>query len=87
MIKNWWKLILAVLVLAQGLIFPVGYFVWWGAANAWSYRLHDLLGPLYWFPLLATASVLGGAGIDRLAAWRPGPLRRVPAPAVAGTLE
>jgi hypothetical protein len=73
---------LAVLVLAQGLIFPVGYFVWWGAANAWSYRLHDLLGPLYWFPLLATASVLGGAGIDRLAAWRPGPLRRLPAPAV-----
>jgi hypothetical protein len=73
---------LAVLVLAQGLIFPVGYFVWWGAANAWSYGLHDLLGPLYWFPLLATVAVLGGAGIDHLATTRPSVLRRVPAAAV-----
>ncbi len=70
------------LVMAQGLLFPVGYFVWWGAANAWSYKLHDLLGPLYWFPTLASVSVLGGAGIDRLAASRPGPLRRLPAPSV-----
>jgi hypothetical protein len=71
------------LVVAQGLIFPLGYFVWWGAANAWAYGLHDLLGPLYWFPLLASVSVLGGAGIDRLATSRPGALRRLPPPAIA----
>ncbi|WP_421120598.1 hypothetical protein ACE2AJ_04600 [Aquihabitans daechungensis] len=70
------------LIVAQGLVFPLGYFVWWGAANAWSYGLHDLLGPLYWFPLLASVSVLGGAGIDRLAATRPGPLRGRSAPGI-----
>lgn len=74
---------LAALVVAQGLIFPVGYFVWWGSANARSYHLHDLLGPLYWFPVLAAVSVLGGAGVDRLAARRPGVLRHLPAQVVA----
>jgi hypothetical protein len=75
---------LAWLVIAQGLVFPAGYCIWWGAANAWSYGLHDLLGPLYWFPLLASASVLGGAGIDRLATARPGALRRLSPPVIAG---
>lgn len=70
------------LVLAQALVFPLGYVVWWGAANAWTYDLHDLLGPLYWFPVLASGAVLGGAGIDRLASRRPGALQRVPASSV-----
>lgn len=70
------------LLVAQALVFPVGYFVWWGAANAWSYRLHLLLGPLYWFPVLAVVAVLGAVGIDRLATERPSVLRRVPAGAV-----
>jgi hypothetical protein len=70
------------LVLTQGLVFPIGYFVWWGAANAWSYRLQLYLGPLYWFPLLASVAVLGGVGLDRLATVRPSVLRRVPSGAI-----
>jgi hypothetical protein len=74
------------LLAAQALVFPVGYFVWWGAANAWSYRLHLLLGPLYWFPLLAVVAVLAAVGIDRLATQRLGILRRVPGAAVPALL-
>lgn len=72
----------AAMVLAQGLVFPVGYFFWWGAANAWSYNLHNILGPLYWFPLLATVAVLGGVGIDRLSRDRPSVLGRIPSGAI-----
>lgn len=74
------------LLVAQALVFPAGYFVWWGAANAWAYRLHLLLGPLYWFPILAVAAVLAGAGIDRLATDRPSILRRVPSAAIPALL-
>lgn len=55
------------LVAAQGLIVPVGYFFWWGAANARAYQLHKLLGPIYWFALLVTFAVLGAIGVDGLA--------------------
>ncbi|MCU1371175.1 MAG: hypothetical protein JWO77_2369 [Ilumatobacteraceae bacterium] len=71
------------LLLAQGLVFPLGYFVWWGAANAWSYQLHLLLGPLYWFPLLGTVAVLGAVAVERLSTDRPGFLSRLPGAAVA----
>ncbi len=74
------------LLVAQGLIFPLAYFVWWGAANAWAYRLHLLIGPIYWFPILATVAVLAGAAVDRLALDRPGPLRRVPAAAIPAAI-
>lgn len=74
------------LLLTQGLIFPLAYFVWWGAANAWAYRLHLLLGPLYWFPILGVVAVLGGVAIDRLAIDRPSVLARVPAAAIPALL-
>jgi hypothetical protein len=52
-----------------------------GAANAWTYDLHDLLGPLYWFRSSPRGAVLGRAGID---AWRRDGLgpQRVPASSV-----
>lgn len=76
------------LVAAQGLIVPIGYVFWWGAANARAYRLHELLGPIYWFPVLVSVVVLAAVGIvglaDRIARRLDAP--RVGAGAVAGAV-
>lgn len=64
--------LLVVLMLA----FPLGYFFWWGAANAIKFGLHQVLGPFYWLPSLVPMAVLTGLGIEAVVSRAPARLAR-----------
>jgi hypothetical protein len=55
-----------VLLVALVLVFPVGYFFWWGTANSVKHGLIDELGPFYWLPALVPLAVLAALGIEWL---------------------
>ncbi|MBI2710092.1 MAG: hypothetical protein HYX34_10410 [Actinobacteria bacterium] len=62
---------LPVVLGVQVLIWPVGYFFWWGTANSVEFRLTRVLGPIYWFAMAGPLAVLGGAGIEAaVTRWR-----------------
>src|SRR6266513_139883 len=44
----------------------VGYFFWWGSANAFHFKLEQPLGPFYGYPLLMPLAVAGAWGATTL---------------------
>ncbi len=54
------------LLVATALTLIVGYFFWWGVANAEFFRLDIALGPFYQFGLLAPLTILGAWGLCRV---------------------
>jgi hypothetical protein len=66
--RGWQEALLAFMLI----IFPLGYFFWWGTHNiseGWGAIAY--LGPLYYFPLLAPLVILGAQGLVRIYCWQP----------------
>jgi hypothetical protein len=53
-------------------IFPVGYFFFWGPYNFTRWGILEYLGPMYYLPLLVPVAILGAQGILHLS--RPKPI-------------
>ncbi len=54
------------LLVATAASIVVGYFFWWGTANAEFFRLDLALGPFYEYSLLAPLAILGAWGLCRV---------------------
>ncbi len=58
-----WRAWQARLLLAMFLSVPLGYFFWWGTANAVHFRLQVPLGPFYHYAVLVPLTILGAWGV------------------------